>query len=293
MRFPTFLLLAAGLLLTACKPSAPAAGSAGGAGVDAAPAATTPAEAKPVDTPSVAAAQAKPAIDAAFAKDMPYATLRKQLLDAGWLPLRDPACWENAGGGSSVCGDLPEVESCSGDGYCNMAFANAADGARIDVTTYGPYDRWNKPGEEASVAVQSWKVSTVATATAAAACPSGDFEAFLQDFAADEKIERAFTSPLVKVAELGGGEDGDDTVLVYEAGAKYDGFNLVYADRAFHFVDSEGTKDRAALPLKIESEGDDVRNVRYQYGMSEGNSYRFERKDGCWYLTQDPEPPSP
>lgn len=293
MRFPTFLLLAAGLLLTACEPSAPAAGSAGGNGDAAAAAATPPVETKPVETAPIAASPAKPAIDAAFAKDMPYATLRKHLLGAGWLPLRDPACWENAGGGSSVCGDLPEVESCSGDGYCNMAFANAADGARIDVTTFGPYDRWNKPGEEASVAVHSWKVSTIASAAASPACPSGDFEAFLQDFAADETLERAFTSPLVKVAELGGGEDGDDTVLVYRAGANYDGFNVAYADKAFHFVDGEGAKDRAPLPLKIESQGDDVRNVRYQYGMSEGNSYRFERKNGCWYLTQDPEPPSP
>jgi hypothetical protein len=288
MRYPVITLLIAGLL-TACEPSAPVAATAGAASAEPAPATAAPVAA---ETAPVAAT---PAIDAAFAKDMPYATLRRQLLDAGWLPLRDPACWENAGGDASVCGELPEVESCSGDGYCNMAFANAAEGKRIDVSTYGPYERWNKSGEEAAVAVRSWKISPLeAVAVASApACPSGDFEAFLQDFAADEKIERAFTSPLVKVAELGGGEDGDDTVLVYEPGAKYDGFNVTYADKSFHYVDSEGVKDASALTLKIESQGENVRNVRYLYGMSEGNSYRFERKDGCWYLTQDPEPPSP
>jgi hypothetical protein len=291
MRSPTLLLILAGLLSTACDRAAPAAATADPPSATTATAA--PAEAKAVDTAPVAATSAKPAIDAAFAKDMPYATLRKHLLDAGWLPLRDPACWENAGGGSSVCGELPEVESCSTDGYCNMAFANAVDGARIDVTTYGPYERWNTPGEEASVAVQAWKVSSIGAVESAPACPSGDFDAFLQDFAADEKIERAFTAPFVKVAELGGGEDGDDAVLVYEAGAKYDGFNVVYSERAFHFVDGAGAKDASPLTLSTEAQGDDVRIVRYRYGMSEGNSYRFERKDGCWYLTQDPEPPSP
>lgn len=289
MRYRIIPLIIAALLSAACKPSEPATGA-----VAAAPAGTPPVEAAAVATPPVAASPATPAVDAAFAKDMPYATLRRRLLDAGWLPLRDPACWDNnAGPASSVCGELPEVESCSGDGYCNMAFANAADGKRIDVSTYGPYERWNKSGEEGSVAVQSWKVSPLAANAAAMACPSGDFEAFLQDFAADEKIERAFIAPLVKVAELGGGEEGDDTVLVYESGAKYDDFNVTYAGKAFHFVDSEGAKDASALKLTIEAQGENVRNVSYQYGMSEGNSYRFERKGGCWYLTQDPEPPSP
>lgn len=286
MRYPTITLILVGLL-TACEPSAPVAATAGAAPAEPSP---PPATAAAIEMPPVAAA---PAVDAAFVKDMPYATLRRRLLDAGWLPLRDPACWENAGGDASVCGELPEVESCSGDGYCNMAFANAAEGKRIDVSTYGPYERWNKSGEEAAVAVRSWKVSPLVANAGGMACPSGDFDAFLQDFAADEKIERAFTAPLVKVAELGGGEDGDDTVLVYEPGTKYDGFNVAYADKSFHYVDAEGVKDASALTLKVEPQGENVRNVRYLYGMSEGNSYRFERKDGCWYLTQDPEPPSP
>ena len=293
MRYRNTFLLMAGLLLAACKPTPASGETPSGAPAEQVATTTVPAVAEPAATSAPNMPDATPSVLAGLTKGMPYADLRKRLLAAGWLPLRDPACWENAGGGSSVCGELPEVESCSGDGYCNMAFANAADGKRIDVTSYGPYERWNTPGQEASVAVESWNVSSMTVAAAAQTCPSGDFEAFLQDFAADERIERAFTSPLVKVAELGGGEDGDDTVLVYESGAKYDGFNVTYADKAFHFVDSEGVKDASALTLKIDAQGENVRTVRYQYGMSEGNSYRFERKDGCWYLTQDPEPPSP
>ncbi|MGO7888913.1 hypothetical protein ACC740_39235, partial [Rhizobium ruizarguesonis] len=76
--------------------------------------------------------------------------LRKQLLGAGWLPLRDPMCRENVGGTAEVCFVLPEVESCSGDGYCKMHYANAAENRRISVTTYGPYGKWNVPGEESA-----------------------------------------------------------------------------------------------------------------------------------------------
>lgn len=285
MRYRNAALCLLALLLAACKPTAPATDAAAPATAPVA----TPAAQAPATEP---AAPPAPAVDAAFAKGMPYADLRRRLLDAGWLPLRDPACRENVGGEARVCGMLPETESCSGDGHCVMHFANAAEAQRIRVTAYGPYDRWNTPGEQAAFAVQSWERSPVA-AVAATACPAQDFDAFLQRFAADEAIERAFTAPLVKVAELGGGEEGDDTVMVYVAGAQYGGFNVARGGSAYHFVDAEGKRDDAALPLDIRAAGEQVRDVRYLYGMSEGNSYRFEARDGCWYLTEDPEPPSP
>lgn len=281
-------LLLALVLIAGCKPAAQAGDAAAQAAADA-PAAATAAIAA---TEAATAPAARTAIDAGFKEGMPYATLRKQLIDAGWLPLRDPACWKNAGPGSTVCGLLPEVESCSGDGYCNMYFANADAGKRIEIGTYGPYERWNEPGQEAALAVKSWQVSPL-DAQAAPACPSQDFDAFLKAFASNEQTERAFTAPVVKVAELGGGEDGTDTVLVYETQRSYDGFNVAFADNAFHYIDSEGAKDTSPLKLDVQAQGDDVRQVRYQYGMSEGNSYTFRRTDGCWFLTQDPEPPSP
>lgn len=276
---PLLLLVAA--LATACKPQA-AASDAQIVATPAAPvAATTPAP------------EAKPSVDVGFREGMPYATLRKQLIDAGWLPLRDPMCRENVGGTATVCFELPEVESCSGDGYCNMHFANAAEGKRIAVTTYGPYERWKTPGEEGSVAVRSWRASALVPAAAAPACPSTDFDAFLKAFASDETIERAFTAPLVKVVDLGAGVDGTDPVPRYDAGSDYAGFDVAWRDGGYHFVGPDGAVDPGTLALKVEARGEAVREVRYGYGMSEGNSYRFERKNGCWVLTEDPEPPSP
>lgn len=286
MRYRSASIVTLMLLAAACKPTAPAVEPA---------AAASPAAASATASQTPAAA---PAVESAFTKGMPYADLRKRLTDAGWLPLSDPMCRENVGGEALVCGELPEVESCSGDGHCVMHFANAAEGKRMRVTAYGPSDRWNTAGEEAVFAVASWDVSALEPAIAsiegaAPACPSSEFDVFLKAFAADEGIERAFTAPAVKVAELGGGEDGDDTVFVYLSAASYGDFNVKFADDAFHFIDGGGKQDPSALDLKVEAQGDDTRMVRYQYGMSEGNSYKFVRKADCWYLTEDPDPPSP
>lgn len=283
MRYRTASLVVAAFLLAACKPAASTAETQ-----PAAPAAA------PVETAAVPAS-VQPGVEAGFTQNMAYATLRGKLIDAGWLPLSDPMCRENVGGEALVCGELPEAESCSGDGHCVMNFANAGEGKRIRVTTYGPFERWNTPGEESALAVKSWKISASdAVAQAAApACPSRDFDAFLKAFASDNSIERAFTAPVVKVAQLGGGEDGDDTVLVYQSAANYADFNVEYDGKAFHYVDAKGSRDAASLELKVEPQGENARTVRYQYGMSEGNSYTFENNNGCWYLTQDPEPPSP
>jgi hypothetical protein len=150
MRYRNAWILTLMLLTAACKPSAPAAEPA---------AAAPPVVAEPA-VPSAPAA-APDAVVSGFTKEMPYADLRKRLTDAGWSPLPDPLCRENVGGEARVCSELPEVESCSGDGHCVMHFANAAEGKRIRVTTYGPSDRWNEPGEEAAFAVTSWDVSAL------------------------------------------------------------------------------------------------------------------------------------
>ena len=125
-------LLLAVALIAGCKPAAQAGDAPAAVAAETPAAAATPA----VAAQTAAAPAATVAIDAGFKEGMPYATLRKQLIDAGWLPLRDPECWKNAGPGSTVCGLLPEVESCSGDGYCNMYFASAEAGKRIEIGTY-------------------------------------------------------------------------------------------------------------------------------------------------------------
>ncbi len=292
MRYRNAWMLTIALLAAACKPTAPVAEAADGSPV-VAPIPTVASS----DASSEKKSLAPVTITAGFAKEMPYATLRRTLLDAGWLPLRDPMCRENVGGEARVCGVLPETESCSGDGHCLMHFASASASQSISVSTYGPYDRWNVTGEESTFAVQSWALSplqtTKASDSAPQSCPSHDFDSFLKAFAADERIKQAFTAPVVKVAELGGGEDGDDTVFVYVLSSNYTGFNVGFVGNAFHYIDASGSSDAAPLDLKVQSQGKNTRDVSYFYGMSEGNSYRFEERDGCWYLTEDPDPPSP
>jgi hypothetical protein len=283
-------LLGAGLLLVGCKPAAQAgdAAAATASASAATPATTATAAAAAATVPDGAAVTPTASIEAGFSEGMPYATVRKRLVDAGWLPLRDPECWKNAGQGSTVCGLLPEVESCSGDGYCNMHFANADTGQRIAITTYGPYERWNQPGQESALAVKSWEVTPIAAPTAAT-CPSQDFDAFLKAFASDAKIEQAFTAPVVKVAELGGGEDGDDTVMVYEEGAKYDAFVLRFRDGKWILKpqpDLEGRVIPADVAVKPEDNGAYYVTLP---GNVEGISYRFERRNDCWQLTSDPD----
>ncbi len=247
--------------------------------------AKSPADAVPTETP--------PAFLSALKQDMPYAKLREAVIAAGWVPLRDTACWENVGGEARVCGALPETESCSGDGACLMWFADPANGRRLRVSAYGPYERWNVPGEESTFAVRSWDLRSAAPA-AALACPSEDFDAFLKRFAADPTIRNAFTAPVVEVGELYTDDKGNDAArTVHVAADAYRDFDMVYRDGAYHHEDSTGAVDATALPVKVESPSKDVRIVRFTYGMSEGNSYRFETRRGCWALTGDPEPPSP
>lgn len=136
--------------------------------------------------------------------------------------------------------------------------------------------------------------STAATETrpASESCPSQDFYTFFKAFASDKTVQRAFTASPVKVEELRSNDMGDHVQTVHVAAADYKGFNVRYKDGAYHFVDYRGEVDSSPLRLSISSEGAGKRFVRYLYGMSEGNSYRFERKSDCWYLTEDPEPPT-
>ncbi len=282
-----FLLVGASLLaISACKESAPSVAVA----AVAAEASTKPAHA-PV-------AVVVPAVINKLITGMPYAEMRKDLLAEGWLPLRDPKCWENAGSHAALCNALPEAENCSADGHCVMNFASDRDRAKLHVVAYGPYERWNKAGEESSFQVKSWDLLSIdhanasADASDAAQCPSQDFDTFLQSFASDEKVRLAFTAPLVKVAEIEDrGDEGYFKRMVYIAGSAYRDFNVVYDHSAFHFYGGDGKPDSKTLSLKIIAPMSEVREVRYVYGSSEGNSYRFENKGGCWHLTEDPESP--
>ncbi|ALN93384.1 hypothetical protein [Lysobacter gummosus] len=296
MRDRICLLLLPLVLLAACKPATsavePAAAPAPAAATAAATAPTIAQAAAPAAPTVPAKASAEPDIAKGFSKDMAYADLRKRLIGAGWLPLRDPKCWDNVGGEAEVCNYLPETESCSADGFCKMWFANRELGVRIQVGTYGPYDRKNTVGGGVATKVRFWGFRDL-DKPAAAACPSRDFDQFLSKFAADKNLAREFTAPVVKVAELLSDGESDRAQPVYMLASSYNGFNVQYKDGAFHYVDGQGAVDAARLRLDVSKEGADKRLVRYAMNMSEGNSYLFEDSNGCWRLTEDPEAPAP
>lgn len=278
--------------LSACRQEAPA----GEPPASGQPAVATPApDAVPApDAGSVVhtpAAEAAPAVLSSLSVGMAYADLRQALLADGWLPLRDPECPENVGGPAMVCSLLPETESCSGDGYCRMHFGKAPN-LTLAVTAYGSYSAWDQPGPDSAFQVKSFDASSIETA--AAQCPSQDFDGFLRDFATDPAVQRSFTAPLVRVAELEDrGDEGYSTRMVYQTADTYRDFNLKFASGDFHFVDSIGQMDPKPLRFQVKTEADGSRLLSYSYNLSEGNSYRFRKAGDCWSLSEDPEPPSP
>lgn len=114
-------------------------------------------------TASAMAATPRASLDAVVSKDMNYAQFRKAVLDAQWVPVADPQCDGNVygaeggpGNAANICTQLPELEACSGDGYCSMYFEHQSSGTKVHVVTYGDYSRWNLPGEQDDLAVVEW-----------------------------------------------------------------------------------------------------------------------------------------
>ncbi|RDS80706.1 hypothetical protein [Dyella psychrodurans] len=102
-------------------------------------------------------------------KGKPYATIRKQLLTNGWQPVATAMCMANVVGGNykdlcgkhpdlgncQLCQQMPELNVCSGDGYCNMQFRHADTPEIIRITTYGDTNGWNG-ANAASLIVTDW-----------------------------------------------------------------------------------------------------------------------------------------
>lgn len=245
------------------------------------------APATPPATPAPSAAPAAPAKPTADAyANTAYATTRRALLAAGWLPLRTPECRTNVGGEATVCNTLPETDSCSGDGHCLMRFANPASSRTLTLHAYGDYDRWSAPN--AGFMVMSSDTAPAASPTAAA-CPAPTFDAFLRAFAASPSTRAAFTAPIVRASEVESDSEGDRLVPVAYTAAAYPGFNVTHDGRAFHHVDAAGQTDPAPLALDV-TDGATGPTVRYDYGSTEGRAYRFERAGDCWRLVEQLPP---
>jgi hypothetical protein len=101
-------------------------------------------------------------LESQLTKGMAYADLRQTALTNGWVPLASPNCKSNVGGTALVCDQIPEVNGCSGDGYCLMFFKHVDSGKRLSVSTYGPSDHWQTPGKASLLRVNNWGLGDAA-----------------------------------------------------------------------------------------------------------------------------------
>lgn len=130
-----------------------------------------------------------------------------------------------------------------------------------------------------------------ASSSDAVSCPSQDFNEFLKAYASDESVRKRFTAPVVKVARISDeGVDGYQTVIESVKGADYSGFLLSYRNGKFGFAGGEDqlATDAPGLQLIIKQEANGAYFVTFPDNV-EAISYRFERHDDCWLLTEDPE----
>lgn len=79
-----------------------------------------------------------PPIESVAKEGMIYGVLREELLMRSWQPMPTSECESNVGGSGAaqLCSKLPELDSCSADGHCLMAFKHW-DGRSIVIHTYG------------------------------------------------------------------------------------------------------------------------------------------------------------
>ncbi len=91
-------------------------------------------------TPDRPSALKPEALEALLKKGMVYEDFREIVIQNGWAPLITD-CKAGVGGEALICDRLPEVNACSGDGYCLMLFEDKVRGTQLSVTTYGPESR--------------------------------------------------------------------------------------------------------------------------------------------------------
>lgn len=245
-------------------------------------------------------------------KGMPYAELRKAVMDEGWEPVTDPECKTKVGGEASICDELPELESCSGDGHCAMNFKHSAEAVNLRVTTYGENDDWNVTGPESTLAVMGWsfsgatqdrvglsdKASEVTmdndALLPADACTLAGHGAFLESFVQSEKVRAMYTARQVQIRDPR--DSGKPARLVDKE--QYNQFKIGLMDyRWVHLDPATNENSHQRLDVKQTLAGN---TLRVEYVKAEFDSeenlvrtigtprvYIFEFEKGCWYLTQD------
>jgi hypothetical protein len=129
--------------------------------------------------------------------------------------------------------------------------------------------------------------------TAKPMCSGNDFLSFLKAFASDDEARDRYTESSVLVTDWRDpNETEEGTAVIAVEKSDYRGFTLRYRDNGFHDVGPDGVVDPEPSKVDIAKRGEDY-EVSYAYNISEGNSWIFKSRDGCWYLAEDPEPSDP
>jgi hypothetical protein len=84
---------------------------------------------------------------------MDYADFRRAILSKGWVPVVDKQCKSNVDGGNELCEQMPELSSCSVDGYCLMRFHFVDAGQVMEVGAYGDTTGWSIQAKDSQLAV--------------------------------------------------------------------------------------------------------------------------------------------
>lgn len=90
---------------------------------------------------------------------MDYADFRREILAKGWTPVTDAQCQANVDGGDKLCEKMPELSTCSVDGYCLMHFSLANTNKIMEVGTYGDAASWDAMGKDSQLAVTGSNIS--------------------------------------------------------------------------------------------------------------------------------------
>jgi hypothetical protein len=227
-----------------------------------------------------------------LSKGKSYAEFRQSALSWGWAPVVDPNCKTNVGGTASICDERPEVESCSGDGYCILRFQHRIKDVALKVVTYADN-------------IQSWQFTRSdrsSVTNSSGACPSQDFTQFLAAFSSDKAMRDRYTLPQIRVIPYTE-TLRENPKAIFVPKEQYKDFTLVYKNGDFYNVDSAGNIYSGPLTvsdnpkpdrqrLNVIQQGNDY-FVKTLVNMSEGNSWLFKRTGDCWSLAEDPEAPSP
>lgn len=219
-----------------------------------------------------------------------YNAFRRQLIQQGWLPLENPRCGDGFAP-EQACRRWLELQTCSADGRCVMAWGDSTGRQVARIIVRG------LPREDAEVSRQpridaTPSLSIVGQDHTAIACPAADFERFLVAYASDDATRRAYSAALVRARVLVSDGDGDRIASVYVPGSEPTVFDVTHRDGAFHHVGVDGV-DPAPLGLTVSATGDSAREVSYRYGSSEGRTFAFRWRQGCWYLTGNPQSTGP